>query len=204
MKIPAICDNCGNFFPSGYFVEGEFNFFSGNKAGPCPYCGGIGHIPDGLFSIVEDTIQVLSAPQRSFDELNRLVNILQTAQQNQTPTEEVEAVLENEFSFIKPILAYLKNTHIQAWFSILIAVISIVQSNSEPEPEKNIEINQVITNIYTTNDATLSTSRNILPVSSKVQAPKIEVNQPVTSNKVGRNTPCPCGSGEKYKRCHGK
>ena len=21
--------------------------------------------------------------------------------------------------------------------------------------------------------------------------------------KVGRNSPCPCGSGEKYKRCHG-
>src|SRR5260221_105432 len=23
------------------------------------------------------------------------------------------------------------------------------------------------------------------------------------SNKVGRNDPCPCGSGKKYKRCHG-
>jgi len=22
--------------------------------------------------------------------------------------------------------------------------------------------------------------------------------------KVGRNEPCPCGSGKKYKRCHGK
>ena len=22
--------------------------------------------------------------------------------------------------------------------------------------------------------------------------------------KVGRNEPCPCGSGEKYKHCHGK
>ncbi len=24
------------------------------------------------------------------------------------------------------------------------------------------------------------------------------------ANKVGRNDPCPCGSGKKYKRCHGK
>jgi len=24
------------------------------------------------------------------------------------------------------------------------------------------------------------------------------------SDKVGRNDPCPCGSGKKYKRCHGK
>ena len=29
--------------------------------------------------------------------------------------------------------------------------------------------------------------------------------QPVRATpKVGRNAPCPCGSGKKYKRCHGK
>ncbi len=27
--------------------------------------------------------------------------------------------------------------------------------------------------------------------------------QPRTPPKVGRNDPCPCGSGRKYKRCHG-
>ena len=26
---------------------------------------------------------------------------------------------------------------------------------------------------------------------------------PITVNKVGRNEPCPCGSGKKYKKCHG-
>jgi preprotein translocase subunit SecA len=24
------------------------------------------------------------------------------------------------------------------------------------------------------------------------------------TKKVGRNEPCPCGSGKKYKHCHGK
>ena len=28
--------------------------------------------------------------------------------------------------------------------------------------------------------------------------------QPVKVTKVGRNDPCPCGSGKKYKHCHGK
>jgi preprotein translocase subunit SecA len=29
--------------------------------------------------------------------------------------------------------------------------------------------------------------------------------QPVkVEKKVGRNDPCPCGSGKKYKQCHGK
>lgn len=35
------------------------------------------------------------------------------------------------------------------------------------------------------------------------QRPK--VTQPIrTEKKVGRNEPCPCGSGKKYKQCHGK
>jgi preprotein translocase subunit SecA len=25
-----------------------------------------------------------------------------------------------------------------------------------------------------------------------------------STQKVGRNDPCPCGSGKKYKQCHGK
>ena len=25
-----------------------------------------------------------------------------------------------------------------------------------------------------------------------------------TSEKIGRNDPCPCGSGKKYKHCHGR
>jgi HEAT repeat protein len=30
-----------------------------------------------------------------------------------------------------------------------------------------------------------------------------EVPEPAKSTKVGRNEPCPCGSGKKYKKCHG-
>jgi preprotein translocase subunit SecA len=27
--------------------------------------------------------------------------------------------------------------------------------------------------------------------------------QVIKGDKVGRNDPCPCGSGKKYKKCHG-
>jgi hypothetical protein len=47
-----------------------------------------------------------------------------------------------------------------------------------------------------------------------VKAPpkNLRTNQPVdggggrtvvAAQKVGRNEPCPCGSGKKYKKCHG-
>jgi preprotein translocase subunit SecA len=37
-------------------------------------------------------------------------------------------------------------------------------------------------------------------------APQREKQQPIVSSepKIGRNDPCPCGSGKKYKQCHGK
>jgi preprotein translocase subunit SecA len=36
-------------------------------------------------------------------------------------------------------------------------------------------------------------------------AERATVAQPVQAGpKVGRNDPCPCGSGKKYKHCHGK
>jgi preprotein translocase subunit SecA len=30
-----------------------------------------------------------------------------------------------------------------------------------------------------------------------------DATNPATWGKVGRNEPCPCGSGKKYKHCHG-
>ena len=30
-----------------------------------------------------------------------------------------------------------------------------------------------------------------------------EKKQAVSEKKAGRNDPCPCGSGKKYKKCHG-
>ena len=30
-----------------------------------------------------------------------------------------------------------------------------------------------------------------------------QVQQVVRGEKIGRNDPCPCGSGKKYKKCHG-
>jgi len=37
---------------------------------------------------------------------------------------------------------------------------------------------------------------------SLTQRTKI-MKKPITQIKVGRNDPCPCGSGKKYKQCHG-
>ena len=41
-------------------------------------------------------------------------------------------------------------------------------------------------------------------VMSRAPASKMDPNDPSTWGKVARNAPCPCGSGKKFKRCHGQ
>ncbi len=42
------------------------------------------------------------------------------------------------------------------------------------------------------------------PATSRAAAAEIDPNDPSTWGKVSRNAACPCGSGKKYKHCHGK
>ena len=60
-------------------------------------------------------------------------------------------------------------------------------------------------------DVTKTFSRLVIKESSKVDNTEEEFiegsneNQsPLKKEKVSRNSPCPCGSGKKYKHCHGK
>ena len=52
---------------------------------------------------------------------------------------------------------------------------------------QNIEENKIVTS----------------PIVLRESADVIDPNDPSTWGKVGRNAPCPCGSGKKYKHCHG-
>jgi len=40
-------------------------------------------------------------------------------------------------------------------------------------------------------------------VQTEQPSPSDAPQQPKRANKIGRNDPCPCGSGKKYKHCHG-
>ena len=42
------------------------------------------------------------------------------------------------------------------------------------------------------------------PLNTRRAATSLNPKDPATWGKVARNAPCPCGSGKKYKHCHGK
>ncbi len=56
-----------------------------------------------------------------------------------------------------------------------------------------------------TDMSNLKTSRTDMGEVARQRTSKQEVTQPrKVEKKVGRNDPCPCGSGKKFKQCHGK
>ena len=43
-----------------------------------------------------------------------------------------------------------------------------------------------------------------MPLQTRKGSAQVDPHDPATWGKVSRNAPCPCGSGKKYKHCHGR
>jgi hypothetical protein len=76
MRAPVVCDTCGTIFLSPIEIIDSRVSFSGCTASPCPKCGGVGHIPDGIYNFIGNTIEFLGGPSRTVSELKRLKIIL--------------------------------------------------------------------------------------------------------------------------------
>ncbi len=192
MRVPAVCDNCGTIFPSSFEVENSTSIsFSGCGAGPCPACKGQGHIPDGIYNFIGNTIELLSGPSRTVAELERLAAILKQAREKGTSLEEVTNEIEAhvpELSSLKDILPKSR-IELYAFITIIISIIALLLGQLSKDETQRIEINNnnVVNNIY-----------QQVPVPSATSVPNKASTQ---SKKIGRNEPCPCGSGKKYKKC---
>lgn len=151
MRVPAVCDNCGAIFPSGFEASNSTNMtFNGCTSGPCPACGGQGHIPDGVYNFIGNTIELLSGPSRTVSELQHLATILKKAKKKHSSYQDVTKEIEEqlpELSSIKDVLPKTR-TELYAFIAIIISTIALllVQLSSQ-EPQK-IEVNNVINNIY--------------------------------------------------------
>lgn len=191
MHVPAFCDTCEAVFRSGIVVENATNItFVGNRAGPCPVCGGMGHVPDGVFNFVGNTIQILSAPQRTVDELSRLAQIIREARERRESPEVVAQKIREQLPELAGLTDLLPKTRAElySFLALIIAVIALITQSGGENKTTNVTVNQTINQVF------IETEKNAKPPQAPQQATK----------KVGRNEPCSCGSGKKYKRCCGK
>lgn len=81
----------------------------------------------------------------------------------------------------------------------LAAIVALVPEDDEAEPEGTAEERDALLA-----DALIA-AYDLREFWRDVQFERTRVKEPIRREpKVGRNDPCPCGSGRKFKQCHGR
>ena len=99
---------------------------------------------------------------------------------------------------------------ITQWHESVIAQMSRVEVRfQQPEPEPPSMQYQHIDpatgeNEYALASLPASAEAGLLAATSGVALADRDPKNPTTWGRVGRNEPCPCGSGKKFKHCHGQ
>ncbi len=186
VHIPAFCDNCGAAFNSGIVIDNCSNItLSENRSGPCPRCGSMGSVIDGVFNVVGDVIEILSAPQSTHNSLQKLSDILKSAAKEKQTPEELSKNISKQVPELSSLSKYVpKNaTELIAWLTfILLAIQTINQLGEDETPDVTIILNRSI-------------EQSMQP---KNYYPFVEPEVPPS-----RNSSCTCGSGKRFKHCCG-
>jgi hypothetical protein len=193
--IPAICDSCGALFVSHNAIEGTGTVvMGGTRVGPCPVCGARwGSIIDGTYELVENVTRYLGGPDVGADSLRRLQALLEQVRDGKAEPERVAEQIRHEIPEASGVawLLSAKGSTLATWLALVIALITLLLvkfDDAERAPLTTEQIEQIVQDVEGHDPKAVSTTES----------------GPAVSTKVARNEPCPCGSGEKYKRCHGR
>jgi hypothetical protein len=192
--LPAICEHCGTIFFSNAIAVGEGARVTsqGNTVGPCPGCGHrFARIPDGTYETVRGTLRMLLRDPASAQSLKGLARILQSAWDVQADqavvADRIEAEAPESADFAQS-LRTLNSLDWRWWLLFLLTFIQTLASveviGPKPETISDQQIERIMRQVLQEQPTATTTSAG------------------TAKAKPGRNDPCPCGSGKKYKRCH--
>lgn len=196
--VPAFCNDCNAIFRSGFNVGGGTATFIGSSAGPCPVCGGMGSIPDGVYTAAGNVLRLLSGPQITVERLQKLAAVIREVHKKNAEPQQVTDLIKKEAPELRSVVDAIPKTRSELYNFILViltAISVLIAANAltskgldEDEIEKLVE------------DTVEEAIRE-----SQTQSSKIEVKQKPyhAPKKPGRNDPCICGSGKKFKKCCG-
>lgn len=149
----------------------------------------MGHIPDGVYNFIGNTIEFLSGPKRSINELEQLAALLHRARTSNVSTDALAREIDESIPELASIKDWLPKTRTElyAFIALLLSALTLIISQFQSGEPSKVEVNTVINNVYQQAQETQAS-----PSSEKREKQKV---------KVGRNEPCPCGSGKKFKKC---
>lgn len=140
---------------------------------------------------------------REMDDLRSAVHNAQYEQKDPLLVYKLES-----FELFKAMLQRLNAESVELLMKLDIPVEQEVHStNKEAAPQHNYEKAQISTESSNTSSTQAPRFQGSEGYDQAIQnsMQQAEKQQPTVADpKIGRNDPCPCGSGKKYKQCHGK
>ena len=110
------------------------------------------------------------------------------------------------FHMFESLLLQLRETVVTRLAHLAFSVENIDEEKINNAGNKKLDhIKETRIDPASANTGNIEQIDNHIPVANKIVAPEDRIpSDPSTWGKVGRNELCPCGSGKKYKYCHGK
>ena len=203
--IPAECGSCSYLYPSGYGfdpadagIEVSMTVFENAEVlEPCPMCGRHrSRVLAGEYQLVRDADKLLQGSGRDATELGRLVEFLQSSQGRNGSADEVRERAKEEIPELSELVEELLSASaaridVSTWHTLLVATLRALETRADDASDDKLQPSQVIYDSVNRYNVTT------------VQPSAETKDQQHEAHKVGRNDPCPCGSGKKYKKCHG-
>jgi hypothetical protein len=190
--MPAFCGSCGLVFPSGIVIENSTGISLSGVNARCPRCGGVGRVPDGLYNVLGQTVQLLTGPGRSSEQLLRLKSTLEAARNQQQEPEEVRKAVLAAAPELTGLASAMPTTRTElyAFITVVLTLLALLVSAYaafKPSGPSQSEIDAMVQRAL---------AGSLPPSPPTAQQPKKQ-----KKSKVGRNEHCPCGSGKKFKKC---
>jgi preprotein translocase subunit SecA len=132
----------------------------------------------------------------SLDHLRQGIHLRSYAQKN--PTQEYK---REAFELFSLLLDTIKSEVTKVLMTVRIRSADELQAVEEHEAPKNVQYKHDDPDGAVAEDASAAMSAGGGIYADAAQAPQPFVR---AGQKVGRNDPCPCGSGKKFKQCHGR
>jgi hypothetical protein len=132
--VPGICDNCGAVFGSEALTgaEGQNIKMGGAKVGPCPACGSVGQVPEGVYDLIDDTLSVIKMTAETVI-YDAIIEVLE----DRVAGKATDAEVMDRIEATAPALAltvkrYLAKSDPASWIAMLISILMLLQSSSAP------------------------------------------------------------------------
>nr|WP_228281767.1 SEC-C metal-binding domain-containing protein [Rubrobacter marinus] len=202
--IPAQCGHCGYLYPSGFgFDPAETGvevsmavFENAEVAEPCPMCGRHrARVLAEEYQFVRDAEKLLRRSERDAADPKRLVAFLREVRGRGRSDDEIREEAREQAPQLSGLVEELLDARpagvdVPTWHALLDNTLRALGTARDGEGEAGLIPSQVVYDSI--NEYNVTT---VQPSSSGDTRHE--------THKVGRNDPCPCGSGKKYKKCHG-